>query len=249
MKAERIAQLLTMIAEVIRRFAEELRDRLIPTTGAPFSDEGLTLKRMNDDWTKDLLDSVVEDLETIEGGLRRVQKLDEAKKITLFKNIVKSIAANTNEYNSDRKSVVYALEHGMELIKQYKQYLSSSSSVLTLSAEPVQPEPEDLDKVIDDKEDDVVDPNDLPDEKQKEEDLSILGKLRKQLAELRDRLRSQGRSLRARVVEAHIKVLDFFAERLKKRQLDNTRFNAFIKRVREMLAKYAESQRSPAPIP
>ena len=89
---------------------------------------------------------------------------------------------------------------------------------------------------------DTFDVDDLPNEDEEEANRSVLEQLKKRLSELRDKLKQNGRNFRVRVVESYLKVVDALIERLKKHELDNGRFNDFVKRAREMLEKYAKSK-------
>jgi len=80
------------------------------------------------DLIRGLLQGLVQDLEKIEAGLKSDGKYIEYGRIKLHKNIVKAVAANTHGGNANRKSVQYALDRGIELIKKYEKYCGSSKN-------------------------------------------------------------------------------------------------------------------------
>merc|ERR1712029_64078 len=101
-------------------------------------------------------------------------------------------------------------------------------------------EVKDLDREAEEEEEnkEKFDENDLPEPTEQEENLSTLEKVRKQLHELRKRFQDQRRSIRLRIIDSYIMVVDSLIERLKKHQLDNTRFNDFVKHVKKVLESY-----------
>ena len=86
------------------------------------------------------------------------------------------------------------------------------------------------------------DVDDLPNEKQKEEHLSVLEQLKSRLSELREKLKQNHSNFKVRVVEAYQKVLNHLIERLRNHQLDNGRFNDFVKRTRDLLEKLGKRE-------
>ena len=145
------------------------------------------------------------------------------------------------------------MNKGMEYVQKYEKYLKPTNHLAMISSvdneEELKPE-FDLEKDENDEKNEEEDSNDgkldeddLPDQTEEEENLSTLEKIRKQLNELRDRLRKNRKNHRVKVVEAYIRVVDNLIERLKKHQLDNNRFHDFVKRVKEMLEKYADKNK------
>jgi len=182
-------------------------------------------------------------LQKIESGLRSDRKLVEAARIGLYKNIVRAIASNTHSGNTNRRSVQYALDKGIELVKKYGKYLSKDSPrfLMKASFNEQDDEPEDLDR--DDLLDEEIDEDDLPSEEDKEENLTTLQSIRKRLVDLRDRLRAGRKNLRARIVETHIRAVDAVIVRLRAGRLENSRLVSFLDRVRSLLDRFAERNR------
>jgi len=313
------------VATEMQRYGEELRARFNKKTEK--TDKMAIYSNESGDLIRGLLQGLVQDLEKIEAGLKSDGKYIEYGRIKLYKNIVKAVAANTHGGNANRKSVQYALDRGIELIKKYEKYLSKNllsgtyggadffrrkmlgtvinnlqkienglkkdrklidyaevklhknvckavaasthignvlgyqqaldrglnlvskhvkylaaySGVYSLYADEDDHMPHELD-IDEQMNDEEVDENELPDEDEAEKSMNILQKMRQKLEEVQDKLRSRRRFFKVSVVQTYIRALDLFMRRLKNRNLEKSRINDFILRVKEVLEKYTESQ-------
>ena len=73
---------------------------------------------------------------------------------------------------------------------------------------------------------------------EEDDEKTTLEKLREKLNELVERLRKQGKTTRAAIVERYIQVLERLMKKLENNELDKSKFYEFVKRVKALLEKY-----------
>ena len=178
-----------------------------------------------------MLEKIRKQLNELRDRLRKQRKNLRVKVVEAYIRVVDNLIEKLKKHELDNNRFHDFIKRVKEMLEKYADKNKEDEKTLAIFAAMINDLP-------DNELEDTFDPSDLPDERQEEENLTILEQFKKRLSELRERLRANGRRLRVRVVEAYLRVVDGLIERLKKHQLENGRFNDFVKRVRELLEKY-----------